>query len=256
MPRRVADDVHKRAIELYRQQKSPKEIVALLRDDPVVRKSGDGPPVQRTVQRWIQAYDKERQAQRALDPLDYWRLEDGGAALVLPVVAAVAETRDGGLDAPSIGRDIAEWIRRIGAEFPDMPPLEQYFVAFEYLMASAEEARRGRGHERPGLYVAPGRWAADAYLAFVPWRDRGQRYVAAIAERALGRVRPLRTPSTYELLDEALPGLGLEPIEWMDDLPARSSRPLASAEEEAFERWEEERLQEYQRKPVHEDQGG
>jgi hypothetical protein len=246
MPRRVDDRIRERAMLLYDRHLSAKQIVAELRDDPAVAASLESAPVLRTVQRWIQAEMRRRATERGKVPRRSWQIEDGDAALILPMVAAMAESIDGGLDSTVVEPSITDWARRIGHEFPEIPPLELYFLAHEYLMATSEEAARRAGREKPWLYWSERRWAADLYLAFTPWRDAGARYVEAFKYGLVHHLRPLRTPSTYEALDDALAHLNVEPIEWMTDLPVTVPSPAPSREaiardEAAFAAWEQDK---------------
>lgn len=218
MPRRVSPEVHEQAMLLHRRLLTPKEIVAELRSSPVVEKSGDPPPVLRTVQRWTEAdlHVRRLMGHRGTDRRKLWQLEDGDAAIVLPMLAAVVQLLGSFGDAPRIDRDIADWARRIGHEFPDLPPLELYFLSHQYVSATGEEAMQRHGRENPWLYWSGRRWAADLYLAFAPWRDAGARYAEFFEQPR--RTRPLRTPSTFASLDKVTSGHDVHPIEWMTDL--------------------------------------
>jgi hypothetical protein len=218
MPRRIESDVRNEVVALWGAHKTPKEIAALLRDSTAVARSGDGPPSVRTIQRWIAAETERRQAESASrDGRWYWQFEDGDAGRILPMLAAIAEARDGGIDSSAVDRVLAKWAGCLAREFNDVPPLELYWLATEYVMVEAEERRTRRGKEKPWLFVSDLRSSLDLYLAFAPWRDAGARYSEALWAGELGRVRPLRTPSTARALRELPPKTSA--IEWPFDLP-------------------------------------
>lgn len=231
MPRRIESDVRNEVMRLWGVGKAPKEIAALIRDSTVVARSGDGPPSVRTIQRWIGAEKDRRAAESASrDGRWYWQFEDGDAGRILPMLAAVAEARDGGIDSSAVERVLAEWVSRLAREFTDAPPLELYWLATEYASAVAEERRKRRGKEQPWLFLSDLRSSLDMYLAYAPWRDAGARYSAALWARKLGRIRPLRTPSTARALRYLPPKISA--IEWPFDLPEegaedRQQRALA-----------------------------
>jgi len=231
MPRRIERDVRSEVMALWGARKTPKEIAALMRDSTVVARSGDEPPSLRTIQRWVRAEEARRQAESGSgDGRWYWQFEDGDAGRILPMLAAVAEARDGGIDSSGVDRVVAEWAGRLAREFTDAPPLELYWLATEYASVVAEERRKRRGKERPWLFVSDMRSSLDMYLACAPWRDAGARYSAALWARKLGRVRPLRTPSTARALRYLPPKVSA--VEWPFDLPEegvedRQQRALA-----------------------------
>ncbi len=218
MPRRLDDAVRNEALVLWGQGRAGKEIEARLRANPVVARSGDAAPSVRTIQRWIADEERRRAAEASGGAGHrYWVFTDGDAGIVLPMLAAMAEARDGGIDGSAIDWVLADQARRIARGFPDMPPIELYWLATNYAQVEAEERRlrRGRGHSRRS--VSPLRASLDLYLAFTPWRDAGARYGAAIWARKLGPIRPLRTPSTASELRELPPKTSA--IEWPFDLP-------------------------------------
>jgi hypothetical protein len=111
------------------------------------------------------------------DTSEAWRLaaaEPAAAAIILPVLAELLESSEGRIQ--SVSRREAEWIVRLRGAVPDLPAIDAYKLARDYL------ARRQRNEDTADL---------DWYLVMAPWRPgNGMRYIEAAAEGRLpgGRI--------------------------------------------------------------------
>jgi hypothetical protein len=113
-------------------------------------------PQRRAIQNIVRAHTPR-------DPSGPWRMSAASnpsdAALILPVLAAVAEHSAGRTTTVTMRE--AEWIVRVLTAAPDVPPFDAYQLARQYM----------RFQDR-GVDTEP----LDAVLALAPWRDDAERY--------------------------------------------------------------------------------
>jgi len=118
--------------------------------------------------------------------------DDGAAALILDVLAAVIEETEG--RRQYLTKMEAAWVTRIRRAAPDLPPsFDTYRLARFYM------AREHWQMPSPDL---------DALLAFAPWRseERRQAYVLALQEEWVPEV-PTAAPGLWRDYD-GIPGEG------------------------------------------------
>lgn len=146
----IRDAIHDLALDGYNIAETRRRIVARFGDAAA--------PSDVTVGKyWREVTPRDRSGE--------WRLAESpgrDAAPVLAVLAAVLERTEGRVRHLSVAE--SEWIVRLTTAVPDLPPWDAYRLARLYL------ARLAADEPSDSL---------DAALAFAPWRDRGQRYVAA-----------------------------------------------------------------------------
>lgn len=147
------------------------------------RETGTRLPSLRTIQTIVKEV-------RQLDLSGRWELPDadadGGAALVLDVLAAVIEETKG--RRQYLTKMEAAWVIRIRRAAPDLPPsFDTYRLARLYM------TREHWQMPSPDL---------DALLAFAPWRseERRQAYVRALQEEWIPEI-PTTAPGLWRDYD-------------------------------------------------------
>jgi hypothetical protein len=135
----------------------------------IVRKFKDRDPLpdERRVRAWVTGARQDPSGPWSFGPDS--DLDDARA--VLGVLASVVEETEGRREYVTV--DEAEWIARVVAISPDIPPLTAFRLATQYRLNTPHRAAT------EGL---------DLYVAFAPWRDGGRRYTEAIKQGWIGTV--------------------------------------------------------------------
>lgn len=132
-------------------------------------------PSERTLRGWAERWQP--------DPSGLWAFDNPATdpEIVLPLLADLVEATKGRVR--SLTNAEAAVLTRLGRAVPDMPVVGMYGWSRAFIAARDHEPTESLLH----------------YLAFTPWRDRGERYLAAFGRGWIEELRNL-SPDDVEWL--------------------------------------------------------
>lgn len=184
MPRqRASSEQHKRAYDLFRDEKGPSAILKTLEDE------FEEPVSVRTVATWVKGFRELSKETLILDsPFEWHRMEEyslpwEASAYVLEMWTFVHENLRWALHLGSPSVRQVRWWWRVHLSARDLGMEDNYWLAERFAIRELEHNVLGLPLEMADL---------EAHLAYKPWatEERRQAYLRSVEEE---RIPPLRS---------------------------------------------------------------